>query len=270
MKNTCLFIILLVFAISCSSREESSAKEVNYFPIKDLNEWTYTGASTSKFSGTETSSGVTFNKLLEPKNIFGFTGNSILVRKSNNEYYFTGTLPLNNESVSISNKLFFNENAVASSSINDFTETTSPVELPFSESGITGKAITAISYRTVITIGTTKGSLTVNNKTYTDVTEVIWEFRVKANTKITSSGLTLADHPLVPEAKIGTLKQYFANGVGAVKTELSMDGSRVTFNKTINLLGNNIDISNYVQALEQQVKNYKETNSSTLMSYTLK
>lgn len=280
-----IFILILILNIqfSCKNDDNENKNEVPqpinsiYFPMNLSNTWNYegigTGAinSTSKFNGTVSVGGKTYQKYLQPQNLFGFIGESINIRKENSSYFMNGDFLINDTPINVDDVLFFNETTEVGKTINTYKFVYNAPDQSFNESGLSGKFQSKIIY-TFIAVVEQKGKFTVNGKEYNDIIKVGNQIKVEADIKIIPD-LTLIppiNHKLVELTDIGKLTQNFAKDLGTVQTNIKIDGSKIKFNNTISTLTGLMDISEYTKPYEEDLKKINENRTYNLTSQEIK
>lgn len=274
MKNIFLYVSLILLFISCGSSDDSgNAVNYNYFPIQLQNNWAFTATgtgavnSTSSISGTSLVDGNTFYQVTNSQNIFGFNNNPTYVRKDGNNYYISGSATLGTQTIQIHNQKFLNENASLGETVNDFVHSETSTPTSFSQGGMSGTYTITTNFRTVIkVIG--KGAATVNSQSYTNTIKQQWNVYISSKINITS-GVASTVHTLIEETQLATLTQHFAENVGDVHTQIVLDGSQISFNNNVSLLGQTMDISPYTASIQAQINAMQENRTYTMSSYQL-
>lgn len=292
-KNLLKGILLCLFAVSCSkvglktpttgdvseSKTEETTANINeapnYFPIEENYLWEYDTTvnetksdkiTTSKFAETKEIEGEIFHRFENSETVFGWNNEETYVRKEGSTYYFSGFLTIDTYSISIENEKIL-EDIVSEEEINDFTVSKTLDKFSFSEFGLSGNLTPTLEANIHIKyIG--KEALEVNGVQYNDVLKIQYTVFVKVVVGVEVSGVNLLTHTLIEKSPVATLTQNFANHIGCVKSILNVDGSAITFNNKITVLGQSIDASSFTSDIEEQVKSFKETYVYTLKKLT--
>lgn len=215
------------FNVSCSSDDNSNSNNTeatsDYLPLTNGNYWVY-DTNTNGADGAVDSSGrdsiyvandtiigsFTYKKLKSRAAATGFFSGSLsgnAVRQSGSKLLVTGNtavaiseaVPFN---IAINDFAFFDANATTGQQIGttsgSFQQTIQGIALTF-------------SYTLTTTAGTDYASYTVGTTTYSSVKTVVTTLKLK----IVPAAFPIE---LLPEQNVVTSTQYFAEGIGAVKT----------------------------------------------------
>lgn len=229
MKKIAYSFLMLaaVFAASCSSDDNNSAPAeeptADYMPLTNGNYWVY-NTNTTGAEGAADSSGrdsiyvandtvigtVTYKKIKSRNAPTGFFSGSLsgnAIRQDGSKLLVTGStsvavsadIPF---SIAITDFPFFDANATAGQQIGStsgsFQQTVQGLPLTF-------------TYTLKTTAGEDLSNIAINTTNYTDIKTVITTLRLKIS-------MDLLSLTILPEQDVVTSTQYFANGVGAVKT----------------------------------------------------
>jgi len=199
--------LLFAFAIgvcllqSCSKSDDnnSAGSPGNYLPLATNNSWTYatlnttsSGTTNGAFTLTVTGKDTTINShpykvLASSDGTFNYWG------KSGNDYYRYGTFP-GVTFIGNIEELYLKDNLSANGSWNS--------TIPVNYSG------TTVNVDAAYVIGSTGGTLTVNSKTYTKVTQV----NLALSTVL----------PFVGTKSLGSGVFYYADGYGLIKMNVTI------------------------------------------------
>ena len=222
-KNLFLFLAVSLFAVSCSSDDDSTPDTVavgtGYAPLTTGSYWVYS-VSGSTQSGSDSLyiahdtliNAKTYKKFKTKDAPFGFYSSALNnngVRKDGDKLLVTGstTVSLSEAvpfSIGVTDLVIFKESAQNDEQLGNVAGTITQ--------NYNGLPI-IIDYTLITTAKPDVASLTVNNQSYTNVKTVQTEIFVKLST--TLGGVTV---PVVNNQKIVTSTQYFAEDIGVVKT----------------------------------------------------
>jgi hypothetical protein len=219
------FMLAAVIATSCSGDDNNNSGNTvettaDYMPLTNSNYWVYntntTGAANtsgrdSLYVAKDTVIGtVTYKKIKSRAAATGFFSGSLsgnAIRQDGSKLLVTG-----NTSVSLSEQIPFN---IAITEFAFFDANATSGQQIGSTSGSFQQTIQGFPLTFTYTLKTTAGdnisSETVNNIAYTGVKTVITTLQLKIS-------LDLLSLVILPEQNVVTSTQYFADGVGAIKT----------------------------------------------------
>lgn len=231
-----LAALAAVMAFSCGSDDNNNNgnNTAVYLPLDNGNYWVY-DTNTQGVDGTVDTSGrdslyvandtvigaYTYKKFKTPAAATGFYTGSLSgngIRLSGSKLLVTGStsiavsedLPLN---ISIQDFAIFDADATAGTQIGStsgsFQQTIQGLPLTF-------------TYTLKTTAGNNAASLTVNGETYTNIKTVLTTLTLEIN--IATLGL-----PILEEQDVVASNQYFAEGVGVVKTSTDITYNLANF-----------------------------------------
>jgi hypothetical protein len=218
--------------VSCSSDDnnKSNGTEIttDYLPLSNNNYWVYntntngadgaldSSARDSIYVANDTVIGsFTYKKFKSRDTASGFFSGSLsgnAVRQSGSKLLVTGstniaiseTVPF---SIAINDFAFFDANATTGQQIGSASGTI--------QQNIQGFPLT-FTYTLKTTAGENLNTYAVNGTNYTDVKTVITTLRLKIS-------FNLLNTVILPEQNVVTSTQYFAEGIGAIKTSTDIN-----------------------------------------------
>lgn len=229
MKKIVYAVVAVVafLNVSCSSDDNNNSNSTemttDYLPLSNNNYWVY-NTNTNGADGALDSSGrdsiyvandtvigsFTYKKIKSRDTATGFFSGSLsgnAVRLSGSKLLVTGSTSIAISeavpfSIAINDFAFFDANATTGQQIGTTSGTM--------QQTIQGIALT-LTYTLTTTAGTDYASYTVNGTSYSNVKTVVTKLKLK----IVPTALPVE---LLPEQDVITSTQYFAEGIGAVKT----------------------------------------------------
>ncbi|MGH2664736.1 hypothetical protein [Flavobacterium sp.] len=229
MKTNCLFLLLSVFFISCSSDssgdDSSDLPATLYYPSNTGNFWTYdiegtpSGRDSLYISNDTVINALIYKKFKTKNQPLGFYSNSLSkngVRKSGDQLLVSGKLGLNFTdqfplNITLSDFIAFKESAapneILGTTTGSFQQTVQGYPLTFDYS-LTSKAI-----------GTLASFTSPNTDVYPDVKSISVTLNLKITTIYQAPGLPISiPVTILPAQDVIISTQYYAKNIGVVHT----------------------------------------------------
>jgi|GEM_PF-7020075 len=285
-RNYFLLFFTLLFVLACGNDPVVLQGEPeDYLPTETTNQWIYDRSSPvesmveSKVEGSETVNGAEYQKLSRAYNIFGYSADTMYVRKAEDEYYLTGNLNLDivqGLDIQFDETAFFNNDATPGLSISsiDFEQVTPPFTFNDTATSVEATINGSVQVGIDIAVRDILIAEESNGVVYDDVVSTTWNIWMASNVtldgKLGGVSFPQIAHELVTKQQVASITQYYANHIGVIKTDYEVDLTQLSVNASIVLpVVGPIDLSTELQPILSQIQTIEERGTTTLLDYVL-